>query len=457
MQLKPKNIRHTLALATCALLPQSPVPAKAAETKKETDIDYSILNYNEEGRVKVYAADFQIRRDLGDDESITANFILDSMTGATPNGAYSKGGKSASVTTASGTNIATVQNDPNALDPLSTFYDSRVGSNVTWVKPWKRTLRTNLSGNISAENDYEAYGTAATVEIDVNEKRTTFSLGTAFGLDFVGTKDGSTPEEMGDLVAADRDRVVYTRGVKNTSEQIIGFTQVVNKNTLFQMNLTYGHVDGYLSDPYKIVSIVEETTDDILGHHYEKRPDSRTRYALFTKYLTLTDSKNVVNTSYRFFQDDWDIKSHTVDFHFRHDLKKPGSYIQAHIRGYTQTAAYFYHEKVPVSVLATETDPGTLDYADQLPEYASADYRLNSLCSFTVGAKYGTKIGKLGELRLRLERMIQRQTDGTISEIASECITDYKGYLGLPDDNITYNYTSLNATIFQVMFTMKFD
>ena len=65
------------------------------------------------------------------------------------------------------------------------------------------------------------------------------------------------------------------------------------------------------------------------------------------------------------------------------------SYLEPHIRYYTQTAADFYQEKI--------------SSVEAMPENISADYRLGDLDTSTVGVKFATKLKKGHELSLRFE------------------------------------------------------
>ncbi|MGD8341847.1 MAG: DUF3570 domain-containing protein, partial [Gammaproteobacteria bacterium] len=96
---------------------------------------------------------------------------------------------------------------------------------------------------------------------------------------------------------------------------------------------------------------------------------------------------DVFDVSYRYMTDDWDIDSHTLDLHYRRNLSS-GSYIQPHLRFYSQTAASFYHT--------------VLFDGDPLPSLATADYRLGEFDAVTIGVKFGKPTSR-GEISGRLE------------------------------------------------------
>ena len=49
---------------------------------------------------------------------------------------------------------------------------------------------------------------------------------------------------------------------KDIVDVVTGFTQVINRNILLQINYSFSHASGYLNDPYKIVSIVDPVSGD---------------------------------------------------------------------------------------------------------------------------------------------------------------------------------------------------
>ncbi|MFN2111115.1 MAG: DUF3570 domain-containing protein, partial [Anaerolineae bacterium] len=172
---------------------------------------------------------------------------------------------------------------------------------------------------------------------------------------------------------------------------IIGVTQVVNRRTLMQLNYSLGVSSGYLTDPYKIISMIDGTTGTTVDYRTELRPDSRLRQSFYWKTVYHL-SEDVIHFSYRYYWDDWGIRSNTFDLHYHFDL---GSdfYLEPQFRYYTQSAADFYHHSL-------------VDGA-ALPSYASADYRLAEMTSKSYGLKLAMAVGKDGELSARVTYMKQ--------------------------------------------------
>jgi hypothetical protein len=82
----------------------------------------------------------------------------------------------------------------------------------------------------------------------------------------------------------------------------------------------------------------------------------------------------VVSASYRYFFDDWGIKSHTVDMNY-HWKMTDKHYLEPRIRYYAQSEADFYR----VNLISGQP----------APIEASADYRLAKFNGLTYGLKWG--------------------------------------------------------------------
>jgi hypothetical protein len=120
---------------------------------------------------------------------------------------------------------------------------------------------------------------------------------------------------------------------------------------------------------------------------YERRPDTRRRQSLYGE-LRQDFSGKVLQLGYRYSTDDWQVDSHTVEARLRLPMGE-SSYLEPHLRYYTQTAASFYRY--------------SLEEGAPLPEFASADARLADLDAYTLGVKYSRQTPGGNEWSARLE------------------------------------------------------
>lgn len=423
MQLKPKHkpVRKGLALATASLLGVPVInPANALQPSSEWEVDSSLLLYSETDRVSLAEPLIRARKDMGDDRFLTLKLVLDALTGSSANGAIATS-SAQTFTTPSGQGTYTAGANETPLD--DSFHDSRVAISGEWEQPMGKASRVIFGLNASNEYDYQSFGVSTTFSWDFNQKNSTLTAGVAYNADTVNPVGGvpvgfTSMPTYPSVKATDGDSKS-----KDVSDFILGWTQVLGRKDLMQVNYVYGNESGYLTDPYKILTVVDGTTGDpiALPYVYEDRPDSRSRQAIFWRWSHMF-SQDVFRMSYRYYTDDWGINSNTVDMHYRYELGNR-HYLEPHIRYYSQTAADFYH----TSLVDGES------YA-----HASADYRLADLTDTTIGLKYGIDLGKNKEFSIRAEHMVQ-------SANPSQVIGNQSSQDLVPD--VTANMLTLNYTL----------
>lgn len=381
MQLTKKKVAGLLSAATCTLLGS---PAQSADNG--WDVDSAILFYTEDNdRIEVVEPVISATKDLGDDESLSMKLVLDSLTGASATGAV----PSTTVQTftrPSGNGTYTV--DPNETPLDDTFKDTRVAFSMNWEKPIDRNNRRNLGFNVSNEYDFTSIAVNALWQHDTNQKNTTYSYGINIELDDFDPV-GDVPEPLTDMLDQDKGDSSDT---KNIVDLLFGVTQVIDKSSLFQVNLSLSESDGYLNDPYKFVSVVDDVTGQPIQQLFENRPDSRSRQSLYGEYKKMFSNKDIFTASYRFMTDDWGIDSNTFDFTYRFRLKE-GYFIEPHLRWYQQSEADFYR------YFLRDSEP--------VPAEATADYRLGEMDATTVGVKFGKQINDRHIWSVRLEQYVQ--------------------------------------------------
>lgn len=456
MQLEDRsNLRAALAAASCGLVGMA-APSVNAGGADPLQVDSALLYYAEKDRVKVSEAAGIFTQPLGENESVTVAPTVDAITGASPTGAIP--------TNKPQTFGADVT--PAGTLPLKTFSDRRYAIALSWEQPMDRFTKSVLGASGSTEKDYMSLGLSASVARDFNNKLTTLSAGLSGNLDTVqpggvisqgltplGTSANATtaappssnPFEDA-LTTAIPHAVTSASGVvtgggavaaggggstrqsrnKQLVDGMIGLTQVINRRTLMQLNYSLGTSSGYLTDPYKIISLIDGTTGETTGYITERRPDQRLRQSAYWKTVYHL-GEDVIHFSYRYYWDDWGIRSHTVDLHYRFELGHD-FYLEPQVRYYSQTAADFYRFSL-------------VDGAP-LPSYASADYRLAEMSSYTYGLKFAMPTGKDGELSVRAMYMQQTGNSHPAGAIGVE-----------RNQNL---YPGLEAVTFQIGYSFKF-
>lgn len=338
-----------------------------------------------------------MRRLFADDKILSVGLVYDSLTGASPSGAIPQD-QVQTFTRPSGEDTYSVA--PGELPLDDTFLDTRYALTATWQQPIGRLYTGSAGISFSTEYDYTHMGANFGISRDFNKRNTTVSLGAAVAQDELDPVGGAPLPlaAMGDL--GDLSARGASTGDKDVVDLLLGVTQVINESFLVQVNYSLSDSSGYLNDPYKILSVVDPVTGEGIArapapgtagplheYRFESRPDTRTKHSLFVQGKYYMAGK-VLDMSWRYMTDDWEIDSHTLDLKLYWPLGDR-SWLEPHLRFYTQTEADFYRASLPAG--------------QPLPAFASADYRLAAFDAVTAGLKVGWRTSSGNELAVRLE------------------------------------------------------
>lgn len=397
MQLtKPRSIAKAAAAITTVLLGGNLV-ASTTTGKVES----SLLLYSETSRVKAAEGVLAGTLFLKGDRVVSAKLTFDGLTGASPNGA-TPSNQIQTFTRPSGNGSYTIRPGETPLD--DTFKDTRFAFDLGLTQPLGRLTSLNIGGHFSSEHDYSSFGLNAGLSREFFDKNTTVGISGSFALELVRTVGGthvplsSMPLAVDDGGGGEEDDDDGPEGneKKDVLDLLVGVTQVLNRQTIFRANYSYGSVTGYLNDPYKLLSVVETPTGanpgEPVDYLYEGRPDSRTKQSVYgqvRRYL----GGHTVDLSYRHFWDDWGITSNTVELFYRWQFKGDKALVP-HFRWYHQTEADFYR--------------AFLLQGDPLPGFASADYRLASFNAYTMGLQYSFPLHQGYKISIGGEYYMQR-------------------------------------------------
>jgi opacity protein-like surface antigen len=403
MQLKKqKKISRALTAATCSLLGINSADSLAEEG--DWTFDSAVLFYSEVDRVSAIEPVITAKRDFGEDKALNLKLVFDTLSGASANGA-TPSDQPQTFTRPSGKGSYTTSAQETPLD--DTFRDSRIAISSQWEQPINRDYRTGFGVNFSTEYDYSSISANANLSRDFNKRNTTLNAGLSMAFDTI-SPEGDIPIGLSSMAVNTgqsdyRSDFNATRGDsednKDTLDLIFGLTQVIDRNTIMQMSYSYSDVSGYLTDPFKIISVVGDDGRPV-KYRYEQRPDSRSKHSLYWQAKHQFES-DIIDLSYRYFWDDWGIASHTIDLRYRWMLGGK-QYLEPHIRYYDQSEADFYRR--------------FFIQGESLPDHVSADYRLGDMNALTIGMKYGMALQNEQELSMRLEYYIQ-SNDNTESVI----------------------------------------
>lgn len=387
-----------LAVAALQLLGGSLIAggAQARETGS-WNLEQATLVYRETRQVQVVEPVVRLSRALKNGQEISFRFGYDSMSGASPNGSIPA--STAQTFTSPSGNSYTAQ--AGEL-PRRSFRDTRYSGGIEWTRSLLEHLKGTLGSSLSNETDYLSVGASWSMTWEVNQRLSTFNLGLSYNHDTVSPKGGLPVglERMEDrLENGDSD-------TKSISDVLVGVTQVMNERWLLQLNIGSGVDSGYLTEPYKGVSVLDSSgSPQVGGSINEARPESRARSTLMVRNMVHL-GRDVLHFGYRFYRDDWGVRSHTLDVKY---WWKPdqifghgGFKLRPHLRWSGQQAADFHRPWITAGQVSG-VQPGS-------GAHVSADHRLGDMTSFTLGARMDLPPFAWGGMWIKPEFMRQSWT-----------------------------------------------
>ncbi|HEX7654417.1 MAG TPA: DUF3570 domain-containing protein [Verrucomicrobiae bacterium] len=300
----------------------------------EDHVDYRYEYYGEEnGRMEIQTHSAYFEQHLSDKVVAKGEMVYDGISGATPTGTHDLSGK-----------MLTTQ-----------VKDTRWAGNLTL--DWQLGNQTFSPGfAYSEESDYQSYGISLSDSISFNDKNTFLQLGASHNFDDV--RHG--------------DRITWSG--KDSTDILIGLSQILTPKTVINASFTYGYDDGYLADPYRLANYHPDIfpTGFTIGVP-EHRPFYRSKEVLQISGSQYFESINgSLEASYRIHHDSYDIFSQTLGLTW-HQHAGQHLILEPMFRFYTQTAASFY--------APTFSGPYSIDP----PGAHSSDYRLSELYSLDFG------------------------------------------------------------------------
>lgn len=310
----------------------------------DDSVDYRFTRYDEEPlpanrlafgdprRYEIESHQFRIVRNLDDNYSLELDFLHEAMSGSSP--WYAVPGPDGPLQVMSGATIRERRNQAQA--------------SVGWNGD--RNAHRGTLG-FSNENDYDALFGIYSGELEREGGLQILAWSASYSDDRISPTDALL---FGRVERADRDSFSLSGS----------FTQVVNRNAVFQAGLSATRQSGFLSDPYKQVWIDRAVVND-------SRPDERRSFTASARYRQFMESSEAALViDYRWFRDDWDIDSHTLEGAWRQPLGEHWLFAPG-LRYYSQNAPDFY---APYFLLQPENGLWSSDY--RLATFGAISYRM---------------------------------------------------------------------------------
>jgi hypothetical protein len=343
-----------ISILTCALLASTAMMA-------EDYINIQFMGYDEEsGKTTIYTPAIEINKDFGADYTFNLSLTHDSVSGASPTFYDAFSGASAKIPE------GVIYKEDITYGDID-YEDKRKAVALSLTKRFASRDELTIGANYSDEYDYTSNEISAEyLHYLDNSKNRAISLGASYQ-----DNDVSIYCDLG-TSACDTSSGASQK-VKNLKvfSTEVGFTQIIDQTSLVKTSLFYINEDGYLSNPYMRVvrdyNISPKITEEV-------KPDSRTAYGATLQYIKALNKKLSSISSYRFYDDDWDITSHTIEEELNYEWSEKLT-TGVMLRYYTQSKAKFYS--------------GKKDYFTN-QKYASSDRRMSDFdaINLTLDATY---------------------------------------------------------------------
>jgi hypothetical protein len=345
MQLKTLQ----LSKLTATLLLASTV----AYTENYVSVEY--LHYDEsDDRVTVQAPMVEVSYDLTSDYALKINALYDAISGATPTIlSHSRG---------------------NYSHGTQYFEDERKAASAILTKKFDNKDELYVGIDFSREEDFESLTSSLEYMhyLDATHN-TAISFGGSIGKNRVQTYDSHTGAS---------DKIEDFTGYNFQ----LGVTQVLTQESSVKLSAFTIQDSGYLTNPHG--HIVRNLGRSNERYSIESRPDKRSAYGMSGHYNHLLTPTTSYIGSYRFYNDDWDITSHTIESDLYTRLTKQMT-LGVGLRYYTQTAASFYNPTINhfTNEKYASSDE-RLSKFDAWTYKTSIDFKVDNALSYNIGIQY---------------------------------------------------------------------
>jgi len=346
-----------------------------ANALAEDYISLQYMSYDEDsGKTSIHSPHIEFNKDFGVDYTLNLTYVHDSVTGASPIYYDTTSGATPKLSTG-----VVLQNDIR-YDYVN-YEDDRNAYGATLTKRFANRDELSIGLNYSKENDYKSKEISAEYlhYLDPSKNRSI-----SFGIS----------SQQNDILVYCSPASKVCDGSSGASQTVkdlkvinleVGFTQIIDATSLIKSSLFYINEDGYLSNPYMTVVRDYNTNPKIAE---DSKPNIRKAFGATLQYSKALNDAISLHGSYRYYNDDWDISSHTIDTQIFYEFN-PKLTIGLGGRYYTQTKAKFYSKRRDyfTNEKYASSDPRMRDF-ESVNYSLSLDYKITDKLSINGSINY---------------------------------------------------------------------
>jgi hypothetical protein len=132
-------------------------------------------------------------------------------------------------------------------------------------------------------------------------------------------------------------------------------SQILTVKDLIQFDLTFAKSDGFLESTANTVKVAGVRQLEVL-------PETRSRFALSTKWIHGLSQLSALHLSYRYYWDQWDVGAHTLRAAYLFDIEEDESFVEIFGRLHTQSEVEFYKSQFSSSLENMTSDSDMADF-----------------------------------------------------------------------------------------------
>ncbi len=202
---------------------------------------------------------------------------------------------------------------------------ARIAANVG-AKQEKGKWSYGANLGFSTEYDYQSINGSLNVARSFAQDNFTLGFGLQYYMDQLSAfTDISNPNTA--KIQTGLDRKILATSI--TASQILSPIDII------QFDATFARSTGFLESTANTVNIGGTRA-------VEQLPDSRSRYALSTKYVRALSKTSAINLSYRYYFDQWEVDSHTTRAAYLFELNEDEDFLEFFVRhNYQSKVKYF--------------------------------------------------------------------------------------------------------------------
>jgi hypothetical protein len=298
-------------LLACALL----AVAAAHGDVLPPDEANAMYKHYEGGGIVAEGPAYLVRKSIGDQVSVHAEYEIDQVTGAS------------------------IDMITSGASPLR---EDRKAKSLG-VDYLREKTTYSLVALSSVENDYDSSTVNFSIAQSMFGDLTTVTLSASKGWDVITKRVNPSGVEGGATI----DDPNFGRQHLDRRQWALGITQIVTRNLIMGFNYEANTEQGYTQNPYRSIRYLDPTSASGFSFAPEVYPTTRTGNAFAFKAKYYLPWHASANGGFRYYYDTWGIRAETYDLGYTHPFLDEALVADVTYRYYTQNSASFYSDLFP--------------------------------------------------------------------------------------------------------------